>query len=159
MLTVVECPSKTAAEVVVLCLEPNYPCALLSLLELGVRTFGQLKVMQRMLALGRLGCAPLLEPLSREFSNCFQHGVTWFRAGVLLGAKKALVNQRRQRLEFRLAYFLRRVQLAPTAENAEVCKLALLRFGEQLIAPFDRRSQSSLAFRGVTCPSDQKWQP
>jgi hypothetical protein len=88
--------------------------------------------------------------LTRVLSDCREHPVALARE-----AQEALLDERLQGVEVGVSDFLRRVQRAATGKDGEGPKEALLRLGEEVVAPLDGRPKRLLARIGVAATFQQ----
>ena len=92
----------------------------------------------------------VLEPLRRVLPDRLQHPVALVRE-----AQQALLDERLQRVEVGVRDLLGRVERAAPDEDGERSEDALLLFGEEVVAPGDRRPERLLPRLGVSAASQQ----
>ena len=108
--------------------------------QLRLRLLGECQVVLGVTPLELLSFARLLEPLGRVLADRLQHPEP------LLGvAQQALVDERLQGIQVGLCHFLCGLERAAAGKDGEASEEALLRVGDELVAPFDRRPQRLLA--------------
>ena len=113
----------------------------------------QVEVVLRVAAPEHVELTALLEPHERELADRLQQDVA-----PAVPAQQALVDQRRDRVETRLADVLGRVERAPAREDPQPGERASLRRLEQVVAPGDRRAQRPLPLRRVARAAGQQRQ-
>ena len=81
-----------------------------------------------------------LELLDGELADRLQH-----REALVRVPQEALIDERLERVHVGPGNLLGRLQRAASGEDGETCEEALLRRGEQLVRPLDRRAQRLLS--------------
>ncbi len=97
--------------------------------------------------------AAILEAFTRERSDRLQHP-----EAIVRPSHETLQDERLQRVEVRIADFLRRREGAPTEEHRQVGEEALFDGRQEIVTPRDRRAQGDLSRIRVT-PGGEQIQP
>src|SRR5262245_1574812 len=97
--------------------------------------------------------AGLSQTFGRKLPNRLEHVIP-----LPLATEQALVDQRVDQIHIRITNALGRLEGVPAGEDGKVSKQTLLPRLEQLVAPSDGGSESSLALRRVSWPSSEQRQ-
>src|SRR5215475_631720 len=115
---------------------------------------GALEVVACVPALVLLLASRMRQLLGVILADRRQHAVA-----LALAAKEALVDERLQRVDVRLADFFCRRQGASADKDGEAHEQAVLALVQQVVAPGDRRLERALTLGGVARAAGQQRQP